>query len=66
MSPSVCRCCGELIREKPDGFSGSLNLCAACQDLPSGFLEPTVIEPADSLPGPLAVHEDSAEMQNPA
>jgi hypothetical protein len=64
MSPRVCICCGEPKPEKPNGFSGNPNLCAACEDLTGGFLEPTETEFADHLPGALTVHEKSAEIQN--
>jgi hypothetical protein len=66
MSPRVCICCGEPKPERPNGFSGNPNLCAACEDLTGGFVAPTEIEFADHLPGSLAVHKESAEMQNGA
>jgi hypothetical protein len=63
MSPRVCICCGEPKPEKPNGFSGNPNLCAACEQLAAGLVAPTEIEFTDHQPGSLAVHEKSAEIQ---
>ena len=62
----VCRCCGELMAEKPRGFSGNPNVCAACEDQSGVLREPTIIESADGRLGSMAVDEETAEMRKAA
>jgi hypothetical protein len=66
MTSRVCRCCGELMPEKPSAFSGNPNVCTACEDQSGVLQEPIVTDSAEFLPRSLVVYEESEVMRKAA